>query len=1184
MYGKYLVPIALLICTPTALAATPSATPPQQGRIAQIDRVAKRITVRIEAYNSKGQFTAHGSGVLVSRKKNIYTLLTADHVLHYRTKDGSNQLDGTIKGSRFQIITPDGKKYPIKPNSIRRQSVLDLTTFKITSNKSYQLASIAATDRIAYSFSDRDWTFVAGYPDPTKFNRNPQQWLWYTSVGSYIPREQNFFAIKNNNSSTAGYELVYNNLTYGGMSGGAVLNSQGQLIGIHGRQEDLATGYGLSLGVPIGVFNSLTSALGVDSRALNYQAILPVLSSQENKVLNAQVAQRQKTELDNTPIATTEYQWLRKGVQQIRLGQMDSAITSLNSAIKLQPKLAAAYYTKGMIFSQNKPDAAITEFDRAIQYCNEYLAVCIPALREKSLKAIYNGEYTIALSSINKAIELDSKEAYLHDIKGDILSKLKRFPAAITSYNQAIAISPNPYFYYDRGIAYYQSGNKQQGIADIKETFKRNPNAVQLYMTTIADLSKVEDPIIIDTLSTIIALRPQLVEAYVLRGNAYRLFYQNNLSKLDYQTAKKLIFSGKAEFIYTQDEQAQAKHNQLVLAAIYKGLAEYTQALAIYDRSITSDPKNPRNYFNRGNLLAKINRYPAALSDYNRAISIAPNDAAYYASRSSIYEKLNREPESLADLSRQIDILTRSNDAKSLASAYTSRSLKYFIAGNYAPALIDCNRAIDLNRTYGIAYHLRAGIYSRVGNNLVAIANETKYIELLEAEVNPNFENAAIFYLIPAYAERGKYYQAIGKTAEAQADWQKSLKFDLPKIDDRDKQISAYIARSWVNQNLERYPEAIADLNAVIKLDPKNDAAYRDRGIAKVRLNQYPQAVADFSAAIALDPNEGVTYFGRSTAYVFLGKYPAALLDIDRAIQLKSPSIGESQLYTSRAKIYALSGDPTNSIKDLDRVIKLQPSSIQYGARGLIYSGLGQYTQAMKDLELAVGLEKDPIEKAEYISDRGSCYFQQGKYDLALADYNTALKLDPKSVINYLRLGRVYYKFGKYSEALIAIDTVLKLDPNQISPYSVAAYSLMGQIRLKQKDLPKARAARDRMIAINLDNRSTAIASSKNTNLGFLQYDLGEIENAMSNWKRSIKLNPGTNYESQLAMASVLYSQGKINEAILLAKPILNRYPHLRNPQYLNQSLWSSELLTLVKKMYGDRQVNNIIWNVNVNN
>lgn len=37
----------------------------------------------------------------------------------------------------------------------------------------------------------------------------------------------------------------------------------------------------------------------------------------------------------------------------------------------------------------------------------------------------------------------------------------------------------------------------------------------------------------------------------------------------------------------------------------------------------------------------------------------------------------------------------------------------------------------------------------------------------------------------------------------------------------------------------------------------------------------------------------------------------------------------------------------------------------------------------------------------------------------------------------------------------------------------------------------------------------------------------------------------------------------------------LNRYPHLKNPQYLNQSLWSSELLLLAKKLLA---IGNFRW------
>ncbi|MFM6785123.1 MAG: serine protease, partial [Dolichospermum sp.] len=38
-------------------------------------------------------------------------------------------------------------------------------------------------------------------------------------------------------SLTGGYELVYSSITFGGMSGGPVLDSQGRVIGIHGRTD-----------------------------------------------------------------------------------------------------------------------------------------------------------------------------------------------------------------------------------------------------------------------------------------------------------------------------------------------------------------------------------------------------------------------------------------------------------------------------------------------------------------------------------------------------------------------------------------------------------------------------------------------------------------------------------------------------------------------------------------------------------------------------------------------------------------------------------------------------------------------------------------------------------------------------------------------------------------------------------
>jgi serine protease Do len=73
---------------------------------------------------------------------------------------------------------------------------------------------------------------------------------------------------------TEGYELVYNNTTSPGMSGGPVFNAAGEVIGIHGRaagdQERGKTGF--NLGIPINLFLRLAPQTGLNLQQLGLRA------------------------------------------------------------------------------------------------------------------------------------------------------------------------------------------------------------------------------------------------------------------------------------------------------------------------------------------------------------------------------------------------------------------------------------------------------------------------------------------------------------------------------------------------------------------------------------------------------------------------------------------------------------------------------------------------------------------------------------------------------------------------------------------------------------------------------------------------------------------------------------------------------------------------------------------------
>ena len=68
-----------------------------------------------------------------------------------------------------------------------------------------------------------------------------------------------------------------------------------------------------------------------------------------------------------------------------------------------------------------------------------------------------------------------------------------------------------------------------------------------------------------------------------------------------------------------------------------------------------------------------------------------------------------------------------------------------------------------------------------------------------------------------------------------------------------------------------------------------------------------------------------------------------------------------------------------------------------------------------------------------FYSNRSAAYANLNKFDLALKDAETALRLDPKFVRGYSRKGLALYKLGKVEKACDAYREGLKLEPGNES-------------------------------------------------------------------------------------------------------------------------------------------------------
>ncbi|PHJ58151.1 hypothetical protein VF14_22380 [Nostoc linckia z18] len=202
-----LLGMAIVIVQPVAIALTPK----------EISEIAQQITVRIDGANT-------GSGVIIERQGDIYIVVTNWHVV---------QLEGN-----YTVQTPDGKRYTFNNSQVKRFSGVDLAVFQFTSNANYRVAEKGNSDQVALGTN----ISVAGYPQGTSdidFRRG--------AISRLVTNPKD------------GYAFVYDIGGFPGMSGGAILDEQGKLVGIHGRATTRPdTNATTVFGIPLKTYLSLT--------------------------------------------------------------------------------------------------------------------------------------------------------------------------------------------------------------------------------------------------------------------------------------------------------------------------------------------------------------------------------------------------------------------------------------------------------------------------------------------------------------------------------------------------------------------------------------------------------------------------------------------------------------------------------------------------------------------------------------------------------------------------------------------------------------------------------------------------------------------------------------------------------------------------------------------------------------
>lgn len=131
-----------------------------------------------------------------------------------------------------------------------------------------------------------------------------------------------------------------------------------------------------------------------------------------------------------------------------------------------------------------------------------------------------------------------------------------------------------------------------------------------------------------------------------------------------------------------------------------------------------------------------------------------------------------------------------------------------------------------------------------------------------------------------------------------------------------------------------------------------------NRGVEYLAKGQLDQAIADLDAAIRLDANFGDAYYHRGNAWSARGDSARAIADFDVALKLNPK---DRETLASRAYEWVIKGDYARAVADRDAAVRLDPKSSEaiFGrARARFYAG--DYTRAIADLEEAFRIDAGP--------------------------------------------------------------------------------------------------------------------------------------------------------------------------------------------------------------------------------
>ncbi|HVM93306.1 MAG TPA: sulfatase-like hydrolase/transferase [Terriglobales bacterium] len=225
----------------------------------------------------------------------------------------------------------------------------------------------------------------------------------------------------------------------------------------------------------------------------------------------------------------------------------------------------------------------------------------------------------------------------------------------------------------------------------------------------------------------------------------------------------------------------------------------------------------------------------------------------------------------------------------------------------------------------------------------------------------------------PAQAESLRALGYLASDSPAQKDKSKAV------VDPKDKiAIANEMHRALVDIEEDRYDEAIAGLQDVVRKEPDAATGYLELGRALVHQRRFDDALPALRAAAERTPDSGMAHYELALALIKTGQWDAALPELQAAV-VCTPKSAQMHFYLAA-----------------------------------VHLRLKHFPEATAEFDKALELDSDHfLANLKY----GEMLLLEGKADAALPKLNKAVKLEPKSAEAHAFLSRAFEELGQKQNA-----------------------------------------------------------------------------------------------------------------------------------------------------------------------